>query len=383
MQIIRDNYFIKVGDQYIYDTKEKCWNRLPQLPVEKLELKQPKQYVFRNTFLGEYLNIFQISDLTTEDLIFLYPEYQNLLEQIFKLGLYSFLHEFRQNGQNWELSATNLKQLFDLTPTQLNIMQNSSLLCRKYITHYISRLSSFYNNCKQLKPEEFEIIWKIVSNDSLTDSDLVILQTSILDSKVKLKTKLERLEQYGTPTWVLYYKCRNTVLNRIDTTLYPLFPKIEELERIQAQLDAYISSLQDEERYAYLNDLYSKFSASLSEYEFSNSTYSIIKPQIVQELDIEGNVLHHCVGTYKENIAKGDEIILFLRENNNLKAPYFTINLDTDGYIRQIHSRYNHDIADDPNAEAIYQFLLMWAQSKPHLINQKSIKLIYKPLAHL
>lgn len=383
MQIIRDSYFIKVGDQYIYDTKEKCWNKLPELPVEKLELNQPKQYVFRSTFLGEYLNIFQINDLTTEDLIFLYPEYQNLLEQIFKLGLYSFLHEFRQNGKNWKTSSTNLKQLFDLTPVQLNIIQKSSLLCQRYITHYFDRLYDFYNNCKQLKEEEFEIIWNTVCNDKLTNNDLAILKTIILDSKIKLKAKLDRLKQYGTPSWIMYYKSRQAVLNDIDVTLYPLFPKIDELENIQAQLDAYINALQDAERYKYLNTLYSQFSESLNQYEFSNSTYSIIRPQIVQELDIEGNVLHHCVGTYKENIAKGDEIILFLRENNNLKAPYFTINLDRDGYIRQIHSRYNNDIADDPNSEAIYQFLLMWAQSKPHLVNQKSIKLIYNPLAHL
>ena len=81
-----------------------------------------------------------------------------------------------------------------------------------------------------------------------------------------------------------------------------------------------------------------------------------------------------------KNVAEGKEIILFLRKTNDSKTPFYTIDLDTDGYIRQIHTRYNGDIEEDPEKEDIKAFLINWANAKSNLVNKKSIKLNYGAL---
>ena len=54
--------------------------------------------------------------------------------------------------------------------------------------------------------------------------------------------------------------------------------------------------------------------------------------------------------------------------------------MDTDGYIRQIHTKYNGNIKDDPEKEDLIEFLKEWGNVKSDIINQKSIKLNYGAL---
>ena len=54
--------------------------------------------------------------------------------------------------------------------------------------------------------------------------------------------------------------------------------------------------------------------------------------------------------------------------------------MDTDGFIRQIHTKNNGDIATDKDRDSIIEFLEKWGKEKSNLINQKSIKLNYGAL---
>jgi hypothetical protein len=129
-----------------------------------------------------------------------------------------------------------------------------------------------------------------------------------------------------------------------------------------------------------LNAEYFAVKSIIDQFVYSGEKYSIISPGTIDELDIEGNVLHHCVGSYKNNVAKGKEIILFLRKNSDPKTPFYTIDLDTDGYIRQIHTKYNGNISNDPEKDDLIAFLKEWGKEKSNIINQKSIKLNYGAL---
>lgn len=61
--------------------------------------------------------------------------------------------------------------------------------------------------------------------------------------------------------------------------------------------------------------------------EFSDGEYCIVMPSSCEEIIYEGKVQSHCVGGYAERMAKGEDIILFLREVNKPNVPFYTVEI--------------------------------------------------------
>ena len=76
------------------------------------------------------------------------------------------------------------------------------------------------------------------------------------------------------------------------------------------------------------------------QYGWSNKNFCIAAPHSADEITAEGQTLHHCVGTYLERVAKGECIILFLRQNENPDAPFYTIEVK-DFNIAQCRGKCN------------------------------------------
>ena len=238
------------------------------------------------------------------------------------------------------------------------------------------------SSCKGIQLELFEKICDIALNDKVSNQDLEVYNTLILSKPGNLTSKINKINNYINSNFFEYHKLWNTLkdINQLDLSEFPELPKINIIEDKIQEMQTKIIMYEDEALYSNLNSKYKEFISKLKQYEYFENKYCIICPQVVQELDIEGNILHHCVGSYKHNVAEGKEIILFLRKTNDSKTPFYTIDLDTDGYIRQIHTRYNGDIEEDPEKEDIKTFLINWANAKSNLVNKKSIKLNYGAL---
>ena len=103
----------------------------------------------------------------------------------------------------------------------------------------------------------------------------------------------------------------------------------------------------------YINNFYSK----VKSLEYSNNLYSIIACKDLFELNTEGSNLHHCVASYKDKVANGDEMILFLRENKDLDKSYYTINIK-DNRIIQILGFGNKYI----DSLEVHKFIEEWAK---------------------
>lgn len=48
-------------------------------------------------------------------------------------------------------------------------------------------------------------------------------------------------------------------------------------------------------------------------------------PEELDELKKEGEILHHCVGTYVDRVAKGETMIFFIRQEADPDKPFFTL----------------------------------------------------------
>ncbi|MDO4339135.1 MAG: PcfJ domain-containing protein [Eubacteriales bacterium] len=101
--------------------------------------------------------------------------------------------------------------------------------------------------------------------------------------------------------------------------------------------------------------------ASLKEkYSYQDETYAVVVPENVQDLIREGDTLHHCVDktdNYFERISKGETYILFLRKASELSVPYYTLEVEPGGTIRQKRTEFNRQNEDIKEASA---FLKNW-----------------------
>lgn len=141
---------------------------------------------------------------------------------------------------------------------------------------------------------------------------------------------------------------------------FPVHPALDRLESLHNKMivlynreSQKINALKNvDNNNRYKEHYYSK----ACKYEYSNKEYSIIACKRMEELVSEGNVLHHCVGSYIDSVSHGKEYILFLRKNTELELPYFTIDIDLNNNVRQIHGKYNCNINDE-----IRPFIEKWA----------------------
>lgn len=107
-----------------------------------------------------------------------------------------------------------------------------------------------------------------------------------------------------------------------------------------------------------LNDNYEKnILPKVKAFEYANEKYSIIACKELKELVDEGSALGHCVGSYTDSVGHGREYILFLRKNEDLKKPFYTVNITVDNKIRQIHGKSNCNVTKE-----VGKFVTKWAK---------------------
>ena len=115
--------------------------------------------------------------------------------------------------------------------------------------------------------------------------------------------------------------------------------------------------------------------------EWKGQNVGIFIPESLAELTVEGKILHHCVGSYKKDVAQRKEGILFLRKLSCPDTPYYTIDVvkDPNGkyQVRQCHGNCN----SNPTPE-IVETLKQWAADTGK-VDENSIRDTYGVLLWL
>jgi hypothetical protein len=107
----------------------------------------------------------------------------------------------------------------------------------------------------------------------------------------------------------------------------------------------------------------SAYKGLLEQYRFAHEEFTLMPPKTASEIVKEGHALHHCVHTYVERVAEGRCVILFVRRSDNIKAPYYTVEIQ-DNRIIQVHGLHHRK----PTPE-VTQFLSMWKAKKLQAVN--------------
>jgi len=100
--------------------------------------------------------------------------------------------------------------------------------------------------------------------------------------------------------------------------------------------------------------------SSWKKYVYSDDTYSIIYPECYLDIANEGITLHHCVKSYIDSVVEGKTNILFIRKNEQLDKPFFTLEI-RDNTVRQCHGFAN---CKTDTVEGLDDFLKKYCENK-------------------
>lgn len=152
--------------------------------------------------------------------------------------------------------------------------------------------------------------------------------------------------------------------NRPDIDLYTC-KDVNELHRYHNMLieinitDKEARNKEEQER---LNKLAAKlYDQRKEKFEYADDNFSIVVPKEMNKITKEGVYLHHCVGGYISRVAEGRTNILFLRKNEEIDIPFFTIEVNNHNEIIQIHGLYNRWLGNEPDA---VKFVINWIHEK-------------------
>lgn len=208
------------------------------------------------------------------------------------------------------------------------------------------------------------ICWFLQNN--ILPQDLDFIRDRM--SHVQIKNYLTR-QQQGTgehirqvlTTWKDYLSMAKRVkMNVYDAIVYrtsKLYQRHKELvEYIEAnKLSVKAGEL--DEKYPFIHDILPTLQ---EKYGYSSKSYTILAPKKIVDILEEGQALHHCIDKkeeYFERINNRESYILFLRKTKCPDQPYYTLEVEPGGVIRQKRTEFDRQKKDIDKASA---FLRKW-----------------------
>lgn len=94
-------------------------------------------------------------------------------------------------------------------------------------------------------------------------------------------------------------------------------------------------------------------------YTYEGDKFLIRVPKELYEVVMEGRALHHCAGSsdrYFDRMSRNETYICFLRRKDEPEIPFYTIEVEPGGTIRQHRGLYD----EEPEIETVKPFLREW-----------------------
>ena len=212
-----------------------------------------------------------------------------------------------------------------------------------------------------IRPSEIQRIEKYMNPQQIVN--YLIRQQKEQYPMFEIKAVLQEYNDY-------LYMCENNKKDMSDAMVY----RPRELKRRHDEIVADIQQIQilkemqnrrkwESEFAQKMQEKYPTAQKTLQEikerYEYENEEYKIIVPEALLDIVREGQALHHCAGSserYFDRIEARETYICFLRRQSAPNIPYYTIEVEPGGTIRQ-HRSY---LDEEPGIEEIREFLKEW-----------------------
>lgn len=217
--------------------------------------------------------------------------------------------------------------------------------------HYLDDELIFWYMENHIEPNELNFIHSKMS--------YVQIRNYLIRQKGKRKDSISQV----LTTWKDYISMAKRVkMNINDEIVY----RATKLYKRHNDLIKYIEDNQLSVTAGELADKYPNINSVLSglreKYEYSDETFTILAPRCIEDILKEGQALHHCIDKkteYLERINEQETYILFLRNTKQPDTPYYTLEVEPGGVIRQKRTEYDRQNKD---IEAASAFLREWQQ---------------------
>ena len=107
--------------------------------------------------------------------------------------------------------------------------------------------------------------------------------------------------------------------------------------------------------------LCNKILPDLKKYEYSNNEYSVVAPVCIEDMVREGIALNHCMDHadfYYDRIQQREAYPFFLRKTNQKDMPWYTLEVEASGNIRQKRTTGDNQNPDlEPAIPFLYEFI--------------------------
>lgn len=84
-------------------------------------------------------------------------------------------------------------------------------------------------------------------------------------------------------------------------------------------------------KYPHIEEIYESVKDT---YGYAQEDYTVLVPAQIEDILLEGQNLHHCVGSsdrYWERIERQESYVLFLRRSSDVSKSYYTLEIEPDG----------------------------------------------------
>ena len=208
------------------------------------------------------------------------------------------------------------------------------------------------------------IHWFIQNNILPNNLDFIKDRMSYVQTKNYLirqqKGREKNIGQVLT-TWKDYLSMAKRVkMDIYDEIVYrasKLYQRHQELVEYIEENKLAVTAGELADTFPYINDILPELQ---EKYGFSDKTYSIIAPEKIEDILEEGQALHHCIDKkkeYFERINNRESYILFLRKTKQPDQPYYTLEVEPGGVIRQKRTEFDRQKKDIEKAS---KFLRKW-----------------------
>ena len=348
----------KTNIPQMLNTNKYIINQIKNLPVYQ-DVKTVDTYVKLSTLFNN-LSITDFMEINSNEgcysLAFGFDEYEEVFKLFAKDGLQTFKKRLAAYGGNLRCykdylnMREQLKALSAADPTVVFHQSEWPLFPEAAIKHVTLYLPRYY------------------------------YETASIDSVIHSYTRFT----VGGVRFSVLSKTREQAILELD------MDPVHHLLYLETELTKVYNIYKDKVK----NEAFKHSIERLKTYEFSDGQLSIVAPTQASDLTTEGAVLHHCVGSFIEAVANNKENVVFIRRNDLLNEPYYTMAISPSGNIEQIHCVYNGDLTAEGQEHAyettqrevynqkfdLIKFLKQWVSAmkqKGIMINPNTIKPSY------
>lgn len=306
------------------------------------------------------------------------PEIIGAVEYLFKGRFYRLLEDTTKciwpgNGEYYgplNLSGTGVKEIFGIRDRQLISWLrdiNGGNNCLRWLQFCdgtgtkINQEIIQWLNQNDIEPKNIRFI-----SDRMTLQQIMNYVRRQQAESYKGKTAMEVICQ-----WLDYMNMLGTLGRRTDDEMMyrPRELKrrhdecVEEINRQRIQREMKRNARERAREAKRMRERFPGAEEVLQEirkkYEYQSGQYIITVPRRLGDIIAEGQALHHCAGAtdrYFDRIMQRETYICFLRRTEDPKTPYYTIEVEPGGTIRQ-HRGY---MDEEPDIEKVKPFLKEW-----------------------